>query len=142
MVRRYPGRVWLVTDVAVPISNYPEIVDHAAGMIEELELDGGLIGHAGDGNLHSAIFYHADDEAAQERVALFNDRLVTRALELEGTCTGEHGVGVGKQKYMEKEHGPAAMQVMRRLKLALDPNGILNPGKVLGEYAVLPPGVS
>ncbi|MFQ5576980.1 MAG: FAD-binding oxidoreductase, partial [Anaerolineae bacterium] len=130
-VRSHPGHSFLLTDVAVPISQYPALADQAAQLMVELEITGLIVGHAGDGNLHTASFFLPDDAPAQERAQQLNDRLVKRALALGGTATGEHGVGLGKQKYMALEHGQAALNLMRRLKAALDPNGILNPGKVL-----------
>lgn len=132
MIQRYPGKTWLVTDVAVPISRYPEMVAFAAETMAELKLVGGLVGHAGDGNLHTINFFPGDEPEGYARAAALNDALVGKALALGGTCTGEHGVGIGKQKYMLREHGENAMALMRTLKQTLDPNNILNPGKVLG----------
>ncbi len=130
LLRHFPGHSYRISDVAVPISQYPALSAAAADTITELALQGTLIGHAGDGNLHTIIFFPSDDEAGQARAQELNDRLVAHALTLDGTSTGEHGVGLGKQKYMQKEHG-AALDLMRQLKTTLDPNGILNPGKVL-----------
>jgi D-lactate dehydrogenase (cytochrome) len=98
----------------------------------EMDLRGLILGHAGDGNIHTALFFPAGDAEARDRAERINSHIVKRALELGGTSTGEHGVGLGKQQYMEQEHGPIAMGLMRDLKALLDPNGILNPGKVLG----------
>ena len=89
-----------------------------------------LLGHVGDGNFHLVFLVRPDDRAELEEVQGYNDRLVERALRLGGTCTGEHGVGVGKRKFMAREHGPA-LDVMRRIKAALDPRDIMNPGKML-----------
>jgi D-lactate dehydrogenase (cytochrome) len=91
------------------------------------DLDGNMIGHAGDGNLHVELPYK--DEVTRQRALLANEAIVTKAIELDGTCTGEHGVGIGKAKFMELEHG-TAVDVMRSLKQTLDPRGILNPGKI------------
>ena len=132
MVRRFAGCTWLITDVAVPISQYPELVAFATDTIQQLNLQGGLLGHAGDGNLHTTIFF-PDETAEWQHASQLNDRLVAKAIELGGTCTGEHGVGLGKQKYMVHEHGEAAMGVMRQLKEMFDPHHILNPGKVVSE---------
>lgn len=129
-LRTYPGQTFLVTDVAVPISQYPALVATAHAAMADMHLVGFMVGHAGDGNLHTIVFFAPDDAAADARGQQLNDALVGRALELGGTSTGEHGVGIGKQKYMEREHGPA-LGVMRQLKGLLDPKGILNPGKVL-----------
>jgi D-lactate dehydrogenase (cytochrome) len=89
-----------------------------------------LVGHAGDGNFHLMYLLNPDDPAEVTEARRLNERLVHRALALGGTCTGEHGVGYGKIKYMEAEHG-AALDVMRTIKFALDPDNRMNPGKVL-----------
>lgn len=131
MVRHYAGQTYLLTDAAVPISAYPELVAYGSAQAEALGLNVGFIGHAGDGNLHTAIFFPPDDPAVRGRAESYNDRLTRRAIELGGTCTGEHGVGSGKAKYLEAEFGPGAVALMRGIKNLLDPKGILNPGKVL-----------
>ncbi|HIP71414.1 MAG TPA: hypothetical protein EYH05_08475, partial [Anaerolineae bacterium] len=131
MVRYHQGLGHVVTDVAVPISMYPEVVQETAAIIQEFQITGNLIGHAGDGNLHTALFFPSDDETAVNRVEQARSAMVKLALSLNGTCTGEHGVGLGKQKYMLAEHGPKAIHLMRQLKTTLDPHNILNPGKVL-----------
>jgi D-lactate dehydrogenase (cytochrome) len=133
MVRYHQGLGHVVTDVAVPISMYPEVVQETAAIIQEFQITGHLIGHAGDGNLHTALFFPSDDETAVHRVEQARSAMVKLALSLNGTCTGEHGVGLGKQKYMLAEHGPKAIHLMRQLKTTLDPHNILNPGKVLPE---------
>jgi D-lactate dehydrogenase (cytochrome) len=122
-----PGRRSLVTDVAVPISQLPVAVTRALEDCRRADLRAYLVGHVGDGNFHLAIFPAADgsEDARAEGVV---HRMVEHALDLGGTSTGEHGVGVGKLRYMEAEHG-AALALMRRLKRALDPAGIMNPGK-------------
>jgi len=130
-VRHYPGHDYLLTDVAVPISQYPKLVAAAAELMAELEIEGLILGHAGDGNLHTANFFLAEDAETRANVEQLNSHLVEYALQMGGTSTGEHGVGIGKQKYMLKEHGPVAINLMRDLKATLDPNGILNPGKIL-----------
>ena len=91
-----------------------------------------LLGHIGDGNFHLVFLVDADDPAEVAAAEAANERLVHRALAMDGTCTGEHGIGIGKQHFLEAEHG-AAVDVMRRVKAALDPDGILNPGKLLPE---------
>jgi D-lactate dehydrogenase (cytochrome) len=125
-----PGcRSW-ATDVCVPISRLAECVVETKRDLERASFPTCLVGHAGDGNFH-AIFL-LDPESAEEReeARLLNDRLVERALAMDGTCTGEHGVGYGKMKYLEAEHG-AALDVMRTIKKALDPENRMNPGKVV-----------
>ena len=130
LVRHHPGFTHLLSDVAVPISQYPVLVTAANQFMLNLGIEGALIGHAGDGNLHTVIFFDPDDLATRAKVEQFNDQLVEKAIALGGTSTGEHGVGLGKQKYMQQEHG-SALDLMRQLKTTFDPNGILNPGKVL-----------
>ncbi len=114
----------------MPIGSYPEILRYARSVAEELDLLIPCFGHAGDGNLHYAVLVDREDPDHVERGWDASDRIVGRALELGGTCTGEHGIGRGKRRYMEAEHGPAGLAAMRAVKDALDPNGILNPGKV------------
>lgn len=130
MVRSHPGLHFFIMDVAVPISAYPELI----GYVEQLKRESGatayMIGHAGDGNVH--VEFPFANRAEYDRAMSLNDQIVVRALELGGTATGEHGVGIGKARFMEREHGPA-LDVMRSIKAALDPNGILNPGKLFPE---------
>ncbi|MCA9932544.1 MAG: FAD-binding protein [Ardenticatenaceae bacterium] len=133
-VRARPDVQWLVTDVAVPISAYPQLIARAEGLLAAHDLAGFMIGHAGDGNMHVTVGFRNEEEEVQANEV--NKELVLKAIALGGTCTGEHGVGVGKVPYLRQEHG-AAMDVMRSLKHTLDPNGILNPGKVF-ETAVSP----
>jgi len=130
-LRHFPGQAYLVADASVPISRYPELIASARGLLDELHVTGGIVSHAGDGNAHVVIFYPGDDAEARARALAFNDRFVDCSLQLGGTITGEHGVGLGKQKFMAREHGPA-LTLMRQIKQLLDPNHILNPGKVLG----------
>lgn len=128
-VQKYPKHKFFTMDVAVPISAYPEIVLFARDQIatQALELSF-LVGHAGDGNIHVMMGYLNEDEL--NKVKATNTAIVKKAISLGGTCTGEHGVGIGKQAYMREEHGEA-IDVMRMVKNTLDPKGILNPGKVL-----------
>lgn len=131
LFRIYPDSIYLITDVAVPISQYPVLAAYTNSLFEELQVKGALFGHAGDGNLHTVAFGRKGDAAQQAVLQTFNDRVVQKALALGGTCTGEHGVGIGKQKYMVYEHGEGAMAVMSSIKRLFDPNNILNPGKVV-----------
>lgn len=128
--RNYPGQTWLITDVSVPISRYPDLVAVGADLMQELAVHGSLFGHAGDGNLHSVLFFPPED-AHYQRAKQFNDRLVAAAQSMEGTCTGEHGVGMGKQRYLAAELTPATLATMRVIKQTLDPKNILNPGKII-----------
>ena len=125
-----PGAQSLATDVCVPISRLAECVLETKADIQRLGLLAPLVGHAGDGNFHVQPLFDKSDAGEMARIAEFLERLTARALAMDGTCTGEHGIGMGKIKYMDAEHG-AGIAVMRAIKLALDPANILNPGKIL-----------
>jgi D-lactate dehydrogenase (cytochrome) len=127
--RTHPGADPFVADVAVPISRYPEIVKYAENVVRDYEVIGYPFGHAGDGNVHLVFMGDAQDKEGWDRIQKANQAIVTRTLELEGTCTGEHGVGIGKRQFMQREHGNS-LEVMRQIKTLLDPQGILNPGKI------------
>ncbi|MCP4415865.1 MAG: FAD-binding oxidoreductase [Chloroflexi bacterium] len=127
MVRFLQGYRWQLMDVAVPISGFPSLVAHVRQTLTNLGLTGYMVGHAGDGNLHVLVPYQ--DEAMRLRAGQANEAVVLKAIALSGTSTGEHGVGIGKAKFMEREHG-TAVSVMRSLKQTLDPHNILNPGKL------------
>ncbi len=118
-------------DIAVPISRYPEMVKEIKRLGEENDLLIPVFGHAGDGNVHYAPMADPDDQEMYQRAADVYEEVVERALELGGTATAEHGIGRGKRHYMVREHGEEAVDAMRRVKQALDPNGTLNPGKIL-----------
>jgi D-lactate dehydrogenase (cytochrome) len=126
-----PGATTFATDVCVPISRLAECVEGAQRDIAELGLLATIVGHVGDGNFHTAPLFDLDDREEMKRVEAFVERLVERALAMGGTCTGEHGVGQGKMKYLEREHGAAAVELMRTLKRAIDPLNIMNPGKMV-----------
>lgn len=126
----HPGKTILVTDVAVPISRLAEAVTETVEDVRRLNLAAPIVGHVGDGNFHAIIAFDPMDEAEARRVTALTDRLATRAIALDGTITGEHGIGQGKQRFMAAEHGPA-LQPMAAIKAALDPLGIMNPGKML-----------
>ena len=98
-----------------------------------------MVGHVGDGNFHLLLFVDHNDADEVDRAKAFLERLVDRALAMDGTCTGEHGVGQGKMKYMPAEHGEPALDVMRAIKRALDPLDIMNPGKIFGCVTGRPP---
>jgi len=119
----------ILGDIAVPISRYPEAVHQAYRIAEEEGVRIGTFGHAGDGNLHVAILMEKENEEAKRRAHRVNERVVEMAIGLGGTATGEHGVGIGKRRFMTMEHGDS-LELMRRIKALLDPNGILNPGKI------------
>ncbi|MCT4492122.1 FAD-binding oxidoreductase [Bosea minatitlanensis] len=126
-----PGADSVATDVCVPISRLAECVEETKRDIEESGLIAPIAGHVGDGNFHTQPLVDLDHPEEVARVQAFIDRLVKRALAMGGTCTGEHGVGQKKMKYLELEHGAEALATMRTLKRALDPQNILNPGKIL-----------
>jgi D-lactate dehydrogenase (cytochrome) len=125
-----PGGKALTTDVCVPISNLAECILAAKQELEDSSLVYTVVGHVGDGNFHAIIVFDPDDAAEIAEVERLNRSMVDRALAAGGTCTGEHGIGYGKLDSLAKEHGDS-VEVMRVLKQALDPAGILNPGKVV-----------
>ena len=125
-----PGAQAIATDVCVPISRLAECVIETRKDIDELGLTAPIVGHIGDGNFHVIPLIDMENAHEVEAAQSFLDRLVDRALKMEGTCTGEHGVGSGKLKYMRAEHGPG-VNVMRAIKKTLDPHNIFNPGKVV-----------
>lgn len=126
----WPGREALATDVCVPISRLAECVLETQADIKRCGLIAPIVGHVGDGNFHAQPMVDLNDPAEVETVKGFLERLVARAQAMGGTCTGEHGVGQGKMKYLEREHG-AGLSVMRQIKAALDPLDIMNPGKII-----------
>lgn len=122
----------LVTDACVPLSNLADCVDATVADVKASGVVGPVFGHAGDGNFHCILVHNDDDdEAYMDALKSVNDRIVRRALDAGGTCTGEHGVGVGKKPYLRLQYGDATVDAMTRLKAALDPRGILNPGKIV-----------
>ncbi|MBI3493670.1 MAG: FAD-binding protein [Acidobacteria bacterium] len=125
-----PGARGWTTDVCVPISKLAECVVETKKDNAGASFPICLVGHAGDGNFHLIYVLDPDNGAELEEAGRLNDRMVRRALALGGTCSGEHGVGVGKMKYLEAEHGPA-LDVMRAIKRTLDPDNRMNPGKML-----------
>ncbi|ODV93296.1 hypothetical protein PACTADRAFT_82648 [Pachysolen tannophilus NRRL Y-2460] len=117
------------TDVAVPISDLPEIIKLTEHDIEQTDVVGVIVGHVGDGNFHSCLSFNAENEKKAWEIA---DKCVERAvIQFQGTCSGEHGIGYGKRKYLELELGSQTIDLMRRIKMALDPLRILNPDKIL-----------
>ncbi|RLA86646.1 MAG: 2-hydroxy-acid oxidase [Deltaproteobacteria bacterium] len=125
--RSHPGLEALIMDVAVPLSRYSEMV---AFIKEEVsDLTAYVFGHAGDGNIHVVVMDDPRDSERWRRVEEANRQVVLKALEFEGTCTGEHGVGIGKREFALREHGEA-LHLMRRIKELLDPQGLMNPGKI------------
>ena len=126
-----PGSKGWVTDVCVPISRLADCILETRSDIEESELTVPLVGHVGDGNFHLLFLIDPENEVEDlKRFQPLNDRLVERALRMGGTCTGEHGIGSGKIKYMEDEHGES-LDLMHQIKMAFDPENLMNPGKML-----------
>ncbi|USK40774.1 FAD-binding protein [Cytobacillus firmus] len=129
-IHGHPGKKMMVTDVCLPISELSGAISHARDAVDSLGLPGGIVGHVGDGNYHTLLMIDMSNPEEVEKAEKFNEQIVLYALERGGTCTGEHGVGVGKQKYQQKEHG-MALQVMEKIKNALDPDYLFNPNKIL-----------
>jgi len=123
------GQSW-VTDVCVPISRLAECILETKKDLAASHAFGPLVGHVGDGNFHLNFVFNPDDPDEFAEVKALNGRLLHRALAMGGTCTGEHGVGLGKMDYLAEEHGEA-VDVMRAIKRALDPHNVMNPGKVV-----------
>jgi D-lactate dehydrogenase (cytochrome) len=126
-----PGVETLATDVCVPISRLAECVEETKRDIDASGLIAPILGHVGDGNFHLQPLVDMNDPQEVAACEALIDRLVERALAMEGTCTGEHGVGQKKMHYLEAEHGPEALALMRTLKRAIDPQNIMNPGKIV-----------
>jgi D-lactate dehydrogenase (cytochrome) len=125
-----PGAKAIASDVCVPISRLAECVIATQADVAASKLVAPIVGHVGDGNFHLSILVDMADADEIRRTEGLLERLVERALAMEGTCTGEHGVGQGKMKYLKAEHGDAMLLAMRAVKMALDPQNIMNPGKI------------
>jgi D-lactate dehydrogenase (cytochrome) len=121
----------VATDVCVPISRLADCVTETEEDLKRLNLTSPIVGHVGDGNFHCSLLCDVDDRDEMARGEEFMHRLVERAQAMGGTCTGEHGIGQGKQKYLQSELGIEAIDAMRALKAALDPQNIFNPGKIV-----------
>jgi len=132
-----PGCRASTTDVCVPISRLAECVTETAADMDQASFPYTIVGHVGDGNFHVLMLLDPDDPRQFEESEVLNRRLVERAIRMDGTCTGEHGVGLHKMAFMELEHGRDALDLMAALKHAFDPHDILNPGKIIP----LAPGV-
>lgn len=126
---RPDGEIW-ATDVCVPISQLAECIRETQRDIKESNLVAPIVGHVGDGNFHLVLLVDKEDPEENERAQQLHERMVMRALAMGGTCTGEHGIGYGKLDFLIAEHGEA-VSVMRAIKQALDPDNIMNPGKIL-----------
>ena len=126
-----PGGVGFVTDVCVPIGRLADCILETKRDLEASDLPAPIVGHVGDGNFHVCFVLDPASEADHAEASRLNARIVERALAMEGTCTGEHGVGLGKRQWLEREFGAAGVAMMHTLKVALDPDGLFNPGKIL-----------
>ncbi len=125
-----PQSKGMATDVCVPLSRLADCILDTKLEIEKLGLLAPIVGHVGDGNFHLTLIFDPDDPIEFEKVNMLNEDMIMRALAMGGTCTGEHGVGHGKLKFMAAEHGDA-LSIMQDIKAALDPHNIMNPGKIL-----------
>ena len=125
-----PGCRTVTTDTCVPISRLAEIIDASVAEVDASGLPYYIVGHVGDGNFHLAYLVKDGDPAQRALAEGMSQRMVQRAIELEGTCTGEHGVGLHKMDFLVEEAGAAAVELMRQIKRALDPKNIMNPGKI------------
>ncbi|XP_061955282.1 D-lactate dehydrogenase [cytochrome], mitochondrial isoform X1 [Populus nigra] len=121
----------MISDVCVPLSHLAELISRSKKELDASPLICTVIAHAGDGNFHTVILFDPNQEDHRREAERLNHFMVHSALSMEGTCTGEHGVGTGKMKYLEKELGVEALKTMKRIKNALDPNNIMNPGKLI-----------
>ncbi|KAF2757360.1 D-lactate dehydrogenase mitochondrial precursor [Pseudovirgaria hyperparasitica] len=124
------SEVWS-TDVAVPLSRLPDIIEISKKEMDDLGLFASVLGHIGDGNFHESILYNKNNPKERAAIEQCVQRMVDRALEMEGTCTGEHGIGLGKKKSLVKELGLETIEVMKSVKHALDPYWLMNPGKIM-----------
>ncbi|NWX32059.1 LDHD protein, partial [Notiomystis cincta] len=126
-----PGCQGYSTDVCVPISRLPDVVVETKQDLQASGLTGPMVGHVGDGNFHCLLIFNSQDPEEAQRVHAFTQRLGRRALAAGGTCTGEHGVGLGKRILLQEELGQEGLDTLRSIKAALDPHNLMNPGKVL-----------
>jgi len=127
--RAHPKQETLIVDAAVPISRYPEMVVFAQQAVDTHQAIGYVFGHAGDGNLHVVMAGDPANRTEWGKLESINQAIVEKAIQVGGTCTGEHGVGIGKRKFMQMEHGES-FELMRQIKNLIDPKGLMNPGKI------------
>jgi len=127
--RAHPKKETLIVDVAVPISHYPAMIAFSQDLVDKHQVAGYVFGHAGDGNLHVVIAGDPEDKNEWSTLEKINQLIVEKAIDVGGTCTGEHGIGIGKRKFMQLEHGES-YQLMRGIKDLIDPKGLMNPGKI------------
>jgi glycolate oxidase len=122
----------MIDDVCVPLTRLADLFDGVSKVADEYGVTIGVVGHAGDGNMHPTVCFDADDEDEASRAYAAFGAVMDVGLELGGTITGEHGVGVLKKDWLVREIGDVGIRLHRDIKRALDPQGILNPGKVFG----------
>jgi D-lactate dehydrogenase (cytochrome) len=125
-----PGAVAWITDICVPISHLSDAITRAKTAIHASGLFAPILGHVGDGNFHVFFILQAEDSASWDKARIINEAMIDHALSVGGTCTGEHGIGLGKREAMRREHGANSVATMRQIKNALDPSGLFNPGKI------------
>ncbi len=128
----FPGKRSLATDICVPLTELAGAVSFTRELLDKTGMIGGIVGHAGDGNFHAQLIIDPDVQSDVEKAHEIVDQLVHYALERGGTCTGEHGVGIGKRAYQSLEHG-SSLELMRSIKQLIDPHNIMNPGKLVGD---------
>jgi D-lactate dehydrogenase (cytochrome) len=126
-----PGARGIPTDICVPISRLAECITQTKADIVEVGLVGPIVGHVGDGNFHALLLVDPNEESERARAVAVMDRMVERALSMDGTCSGEHGIGQSNRKYMIREHGKTGVALMVTIKKAIDPFGLMNPGKMI-----------
>ena len=125
-----PGAVAWITDICVPISHLSDAITRAKAAIQASGLFAPILGHVGDGNFHVFFILQVEDMARWDKAHIINEAMIDHALSVGGTCTGEHGIGLGKREAMRREHGANSVATMRQIKNALDPSGLFNPGKI------------
>ncbi|XP_059148910.1 probable D-lactate dehydrogenase, mitochondrial [Physella acuta] len=125
-----PGSKAYSTDVCVPVSHLPEVLVKTRQWIDEAKVIGPIVGHVGDGNFHVLFPVNHADKETFLKVQDLHFKMAYLAMEKDGTCTGEHGIGMGKRKLLTKEFGETGIQVLKEVKKCFDPNGIMNPGKM------------
>ncbi|VDK63600.1 unnamed protein product [Anisakis simplex] len=130
IIAQKKGSKGFSTDVCVPISKLADVIAETRKDIDQVGAIGGILGHVGDGNFHCMFACDKSNEEEMKQIWGLSDRCVKRALAVGGTCTGEHGIGLGKRQYMIDEFGEVAVNTMKALKKAIDPNSIMNPGKI------------
>lgn len=128
-IHGFPGKKQMSTDVCLPYSKLAEGIRIARKSLDEAGLPGGIVGHVGDGNYHALVMIDVQSKEELQKAEIFNEKIVSYALANGGTCTGEHGVGIGKAKYQQQEHG-TAYYLMKQIKQIIDPNLLFNPGKI------------